>query len=321
MHGVQVVHKRLHRLVCRPVNFFICVFRGFLLDGRNVLGVDDLLQILRLDFLISIVVGKNRPDVVFIHDLLADGFHFLNAFFDIEEKVEHLSYIRPVELPVGFHDAVSHAVVEIRDALSAVLVVLVGLDRDAGQSGIALDVIRLSEMTVTRRKAALEELLDVDLAASRGKRQEVHIVNVDIALSVRLGMLWLKYEHFVELLRALAAVLEHGAHSRIAVDIGVFTLGVIIFRVFERQILISLHEPCVHVSDPGTLRSVEDELLRSPGVSVLDQDLLNCVLDLLYSRDLVVAYFYKVEFDLSGQIVRCVSVLPSQDLSCLVDCI
>ncbi len=110
---------------------------------------------------------------------------------------------------------------------------------------------------------------------------------MDVALAVRLGELGVEDIHLVEFLRALGAVLEHGAHRGIAVDVGVLTFDVVILRGLEGQILIDLHQLGVHLADSGTLRAIEDELLRGSGVTVLDQDLLNRILYML-DRGLVV---------------------------------
>ena len=79
-------------------------------------------------------------------------------------------------------------------------------------------------------KPPLEQLQQVDLAAGGGQRQKIQIVDMDIALAVRLGMLRIEDEHLIELLGALGAVLEHGAHGGIAVDVGVLSLDVVLER-------------------------------------------------------------------------------------------
>ena len=84
--------------------------------------------------------------------------------------------------------------------LTAVLVVLVRLDGDAGKRGVAGDIVGLAQHAVTGGEAALEELPQLNLAAGGGQRVEVHVVNVDITLAVRLGKTRVDDAHLVELL-------------------------------------------------------------------------------------------------------------------------
>ena len=130
-------------------------------------------------------------------------------------------------------------------------------------------------------KAVLKQLDDVDLAAGGGQREEVQVVDVDIAVHVGLGVLGVEDIHLVELLGALRAVLEHGAHGGVAVDVGVLPLGVAVLGVLEGQILEGLHQAGVHLPHPGALRPVEDVLLGGAGVAVLDEGVLHRVLHLL----------------------------------------
>ena len=55
---------------------------------------------------------------------------------------------------IGLGDARGQAVIEVRDALPAVLVVLVGLDGDAGQGRVAADIVGLAQEAVARAEAA-----------------------------------------------------------------------------------------------------------------------------------------------------------------------
>ena len=142
---------------------------------------------------------------------------------------------------------------------------------------------------------------------------------MDVTFSMSFCVLRLEYEHLIELLRAFRSVLEHGAHRGVAVDIGVFALRVIIFRILKCKIFIGLHQPGVHISYSGTFRSVEYELLGSSGMAVFDENLLNGVLNLLYCRDFIVLNLCKIELDLSCQIIRCISVLSAQNFCCFID--
>ena len=101
---------------------------------------------------------------------------------------------------VCFSHTFGQAVVEIGNGLSAVLIVLVTLNGNAGKRGIAGNVARLAQHAVAGGKAAAEQLAQVYLAAGGSKRVEVHIVNMDVAVGMRRCKFGRHYAHFVELL-------------------------------------------------------------------------------------------------------------------------
>ena len=136
------------------------------------------------------------------------------------------------------------------------LIVLVGLDGDAGKCGVARNIVRLAQVAVPGGEAALEQLDDVDLAASGGQRQKIEIVDVDITLMVRLGVLRIEHKQLVELLCALRAIFEHGAHGGIAIDIGVFPLDIIIFCILKGEALVDFHQTGIHFAHTGAFRTV-----------------------------------------------------------------
>ena len=187
-----------------------------------------------------------------------------------------------VQATVRLAHAFGQAVVEVADGLPAVLVVLVGLDGDAGERSVAGDVVRLAQHAVARGEAALEEFPQLDLAARGGERVEVHVVDVDVALAVRACELRLDDAHLVELLGRLAAVLEHGAHRGVGVDVGVLALHVRIGGFGERDVLERLDEAAVHVAGTAALGAVEDVGLRRLDEALLDKRLLHEVLHALH---------------------------------------
>ncbi len=135
--------------------------------------------------------------------------------FPIRKEFQGLGQILPVKFCIGFGNAGSHSVIEIGNTLPPVLVVLVGLDGDAGKGRIALDILWFPEMPVAGGKTMPEQFFDVDLAAGGGQGQKVHIVDMDVAVPVGLGMLRLQYVQAVELLCPLRAVFQHGPHGGI----------------------------------------------------------------------------------------------------------
>ena len=126
----------------------------------------------------------------------------------------------------GHPHAVCHGVVEVRHRLPAVLVVLIGLNRNARKRGEGADVFRRTQEAVPRAEPAREQIHEVDLATGHGETVEIEIVNVDVALLVRTGDVGAEHVVDVELLGALGAELQHGAHSRVAIDIRILALDV-----------------------------------------------------------------------------------------------
>ena len=109
-------------------------------------------------------------------------------------------------------------------------------------------------------------------------------MDVDVPLLVGPGVLGLEDEHLVELLGPLAAVLEHGPHGRVAVDVGVLPLHVGVHRVGEGDVLIDLHQPRVHLPGPAALVAVEDVGLGGLDVAVVHEHPLHNILDVLHLR-------------------------------------
>ncbi len=287
VHGVEVVDDRFHRLEGRAVG----LGQRVLLRKALQLSADLVAVFLgqQLELLCVILSGGFE-----LSDLTGSGFRGCADRFDvfcrvlvIREQLGAAGEVRAITLVISLGNAGRHAVIEVRYRLTAVLVVLVRLDRDAGECAVGGDIVGFTNEAVTGGEAVLEELQQVDLAAGGGEGQKVEVMDVDVALTVRLGELGVEDIHLIKFLCALGTVLEHSAHRGIAVDVGVLTLDVVILRGFEGQILIDLHQLGVHLADSGTLRTIKDELLRGSGVTVLDQDLLNGILYML-DRGIVV---------------------------------
>ena len=187
----------------------------------------------------------------------------------------------------GLCHADGKAIVKVDDALSAVLVVLVGLQRNAGQRRIALNVVGLAQKAVAGGKAARKQLDDVDLGTGRGQRVKIKIVDVDISLTMRSCLLRLQNEFFVKLLGTLTAVLEHGAHGRVAVNIAVFPLDVGIDGVGKGQLLVNLHQARVHLAHAAALGTIQNVVLGHHVVAVFHEHPLDDVLNVLNGRRMV----------------------------------
>ena len=195
------------------------------------------------------------------------------------------------------------AVIEVAHRLTAVLVVLVRLDGDAGKRGVAGDVVGLAQHAVAGGEAALEELPQLNLAAGGGQRVEVHVVNVDIALAVRLGEARIDDAHLVELLGRFGAILQHGAHGGIGVDVSVLALHVGIGGLGEGDVLQRLDEAGVHVAHAAALGTVEDVGLGGLHEAGLDEGFLHEILHALDRRGALDGAALKLLDDRGGNLL------------------
>ena len=79
---------------------------------------------------------------------------------------------------------------------------------------------------------------------------------MNITLMVRLGVLRIEHKQLVELLCALRAVFEHSAHGGIAINIGVFSLDIVILCVLKGEAFVDFHQPGVHFTHTGTFCAI-----------------------------------------------------------------
>ena len=227
VHGVQVMHQGLHGLE----GLAIGVARGVLLGvghdavSRGLIGAG------------LNEGGHHGGAEIGIHLQRGDGARLLldasegllgkvAVVGDVGQQVDTLGDVLLEQTAVGLAHTHGQAVVEVADGLAAVLVVLVRLDGNAGQGRVAGNVVGLAQHAVAGGEAALEQLAQLDLAAGGGQGVEVHVVDVDIALAVGLGVARVDDAHLVELLGRFRAVLQHGAHGGVGVDVGVLALHV-----------------------------------------------------------------------------------------------
>ena len=283
VHGVQVVDQGLHGLIGGPVGLL----------HRPVVG--KLLGLLDLRFLPE--PGRQRQtlgrkivpaalqrglEVLLFPDVRDHALEFALRILQPGEQHQRPGQVLPVKAHEGLFHPVGHAVIEVDHALSAVLVVLVGLDGDTAQGGIGGDVVGLPQGAVAGGKAAFEQLPDVDLAAGGGQGKEVQVVDMDVSLPVRPGMIRVEHEHIVELLGSFRAELEHAAHGGIPVDVGVLPLQVGFPCGGERDVLIGLHQAGVHLPGPAALVPIQDVGFGGLYVAVVHQHPLHQILDVLH---------------------------------------
>ena len=284
VHGVQVVHERLHGLERRAVGIAQGVLSriGHGLVGGLLAGAD-LHERRAHGGLEALVHGEAGPYARLRLDarerVLRERAGVVHGI--AQQQIDGFGQMLLVQAAVRFTHALGQTVVEVADSLAAVLVVLVALDGDAGQRRVAGDVVGLAQHAVARGEAALEQLLQLDLAARGGEGVEVHVVDVDVAFAVGAGELRVDDAHLVELLGRLRAVLEHGTHGGVGVDVGVLALHVRVRRLRERDVLERLDEAAVHVARAAALGAVQDVGLGRLHEAGLDERLLHEVLHAL----------------------------------------
>ena len=137
---------------------------------------------------------------------------------------------------------------------------------------------------------------------------------MDIALPMCLGMRRIEDKHFIKLLCTLRAILEHGAHRGVAVDVSVFTFHIIFERGLEGQVFVHLHQSGVHFTHAGALIAIQNVLLRRAGMSAFDQNLLYCILYLLHRGNLISHDLFEHLFHLFSQTARHLGILPAGSL-------
>ena len=106
------------------------------------------------------------------------------------------------------------------------------------------------------RKAMLKQLNQVNLAAGCCQRQEIQVMNVNVAVPVSLSVFRLQNSHLIEFLRSGRTILQHRAHCGIAVDVGIFPLDVAVLCRIKCQLVHNLHEIGFDFPISGTLIAI-----------------------------------------------------------------
>ena len=187
-------------------------------------------------------------------------------------------------LAEGLQHARSHETVEGRNRLPAVLFVLVGLEDDRGQCGVALDRLRRAHRTVLGGEAAPVDVLQIVLDAGRGLRGiVVQVVNMYVAVAVRAAV---AHAHEVLqriVLRDLRSEGHHLPGGRVRRHVGVREVDVVLLHRHD-----SVHDPLdrrTAVALDVAPLAVDDIAFGDRGIEA-HQPLLDHVLNLL-DRNLV----------------------------------
>ena len=164
------------------------------------------------------------------------------------------------------------------------LLILISLKNDSGEGGVRADGIGGAKMSMTSIEAAiLKEHKRISLATSEGAGGvEVEIVDVDVAIVVGERKLWGHEESLGEDLGAFGAELEHFTHGGVAVDVGIATLDVGIFRsIGNRNSFIGIHEIRLGIANAVTLEAVGNVSPSGALKAGFHEHLLDDILDLL----------------------------------------
>ena len=290
MHGIKIMYKGFHSLISLSSYLIVGELGSSVLHFPGFIFRNYLFKFLKLQLFVIVVPSHARTYSVLFLDLLSNLFHSVH----VVQKVQHFPKISKIEFLICLSHSGSHAVIEIRHRLAAVLVVLIGLDRDACESRIAFYVVRLSQMSVTCGKAAFQQFHQIYLAACHRKSIEIHVVYMYVSVFVSRSVLRIYHIHLVEFFGTLGTVFQHCSHGGVAVYVGVLTFYFVFLCFLEGQILVDLHELGVHVPSSCTFRPVKDVFFRRSGMTVLYKDLFDRVLNLLYGWYLIVAYFKKI---------------------------
>ena len=284
MHGVEVVDKALHSLIGVPVCGF---FRPTACPGNDLGSVlSGELEACAQCGGHSTVKGRSIAEPGVFTGGLAGGVDgLLNGFLGIVQiqlVLDCFGEAAAVGAKEGFCNALCHAVIKVRNGLAAVLVILIGLNGDGGQCGVACNALGFTEIAMSGGKTAMEQPDNINLTAGGGQRIKVKVVNVNVTFPICLGMLGAEEICFVIGLRPCCTDLEHGAHGGVAVDVGVIPLHVAGTGIDVGDLIDGLHERRVCFTGTGAVGPIENIGLGGGVEAVIHELLLNGVLNGLY---------------------------------------
>ena len=274
------------------MRLFLHISTGQRINIRNVL----LREILLRAHLMQCIANRLKP---FGAMCILSGFrvvamcHVQRRGKGLLERLFLASQVDTIAVDHGFICLILHGLVERLahtlghrkvkgvDGLAAEHIVLVALDRDAGEARIGADAVRLAQEAVSRGEATVEQLQQVDLAAVEGDQREILVVDMDVVLTVGLGRLLIEHIVIDKVLRTLGTELQHDAHGRIRVDVRVIALQVDILGVGKEDILIRLHKVLLCGPALSVLLAIGDIFLRHIVEVILHELLLNDILNLL----------------------------------------
>ena len=164
MHGIEVVHEALHRLMGLALGALIGFFEGKTHSRSGELTAD------AIKAYSSIGMSERGLEATECFDegltLLVRKASPREETMRIEEAVGELT-------DKGLTHTGGHEEVEGWDSLPAVLFVLIRLEDDRRKCGVALDILWGTDAPILRVEASLEEVRQVVLHARSGLRRIV----------------------------------------------------------------------------------------------------------------------------------------------------
>ena len=151
-----------------------------------------------------------------------------------------------------------------------------------------------------RRKTAMEQLLQIDLAAVERDEREILIMNMNPVFFIRFAELIGQHIIIHKMLGTFCPELQHDPHRCICIDIGIITLQVNIDRIRKEDILIGFHQMLLSRPTLRMLLTIRDVLLGHVIEIILHELLLDDVLDFLNADILTVL---DIPLDLAGHFV------------------
>ena len=309
MHGIQVMDECLHRLIGAAFGFTIAAVDRIAHDARNGFLIGNLQQAAAQLAFKRLVRLQSRHKAGLRLNLAQERLGVVVAGMMHEHQIQTRAQRTAILLDIGLGHARRHVIIKAGNRLTAVLIVLIGLNGDTGQRGIAADILRLTQHTMTSGETILKQARQINLRAGSRQRQEVHVMDVDITLAMRLGMLGIEHIHVIKLLGALAAILEHRTHRGIAVNICILTLDVGIRRVLEGDILQDMHQAGLRLTSTAALGAIENIGLGRLGIALVDEDFFHHVLHALDRRHIDAFVAIHLTGDHAGQALRLVAAL------------
>ena len=134
---------------------------------------------------------------------------------------------------------------------------------------------------MTGRKAAVKEFEQIDLTAIEGDQRKILIVDMNKIIAVGVDEALGQDVIIDEKLCALGAELEHDAHRRVCIDIGVVAFKINVLGVGEEDIAIDFHQIFLSLAPTCMFFAIDDELFRDIEEAVLHKGFLDDVLNFL----------------------------------------
>ena len=140
------------------------------------------------------------------------------------------------------HDARSQIIIKQRNGLAAMLIILIGLNRNRRQRCIRGDILRFAQKAMAGVKAAMKQLVQRNLQTRRrSHRVEIHVMNMDITIFMSGSHLGIQTIRSRIRFGQRAAVLQHHPHRAVTVNVGIFTFFINFLGILNPEVFQSLH--------------------------------------------------------------------------------